>query len=286
MQKIQASDLKIKKIMNGSNKSIIYLLKDESILKLYNTKLLSILKKLGIDHEKKILDTKELTNVPEIMTPKKAVYDGNIFIGYTMSKALGQDYNTYDDNLSLKDRENLLHYIKRHLLLEDIVKRSNKENIVFPDLCTCDNIFINGDRISLIDYDGLQVKEHRVDTISTSLGEPSQYYKNRKYMTEDNLFTSELDKKSLIILFFLTTFNINLNKVGTKTMGQTITLDDVFYFIGLEDYDIMNKVWKIFNNEVSNEFLGDDLYRLYDNYQLKVLNQVANNQYIKKLIKK
>ena len=44
MQKIQASDLKIKKIMNGSNKSIIYLLEDGSILKLYNTKLLSILK--------------------------------------------------------------------------------------------------------------------------------------------------------------------------------------------------------------------------------------------------
>ena len=70
MQKIQASELKIKKIINHNNKSIIYLLENGTVLKLYNTKLL---KKLGIDHEKKILDAKEIARVPEIITPKKAV---------------------------------------------------------------------------------------------------------------------------------------------------------------------------------------------------------------------
>lgn len=286
MQKIQISELKIKKIINHNNKSIIYLLENGTVLKLYNTKLLEMLKRVGIDHEKKILDAKEITKVPEIITPKKAVYENKTFIGYTMPRVLGEDFNTHDDNLSISERENLLYYIRQHLQLEDIVKRANQEEIIFPDLCTCDNILINGNKISFIDYDGLQIKNHRVDAISTSLGEPSQYFKNRKYTTANGLFTKELDKKSLIILFFLSAFNINLNKIGTNAMGHIITLDDIFNIIGLEDYDIMNKVWKIFNDKETNEFLGDDLYHLYEEYQLKVIAQVANNQYIKKLIKK
>ena len=286
MQKIQIRELKIKKIINHNNKSIIYLLENGTVLKLYNTKLLEMLKRVGIDHEKKILDAKEITKVPEIITPKKAVYENKTFIGYTMPRVLGEDFNTHDDNLSISERENLLYYIRQHLQLEDIVKRANQEEIIFPDLCTCDNILINGNKISFIDYDGLQIKNHRVDAISTSLGEPSQYFKNRKYTTANGLFTKELDKKSLIILFFLSAFNINLNKIGTNAMGHIITLDDIFDIIGLEDYDIMNKVWKIFNDKETNEFLGDDLYHLYEEYQLKVIAQVANNQYIKKLIKK
>ena len=47
---------------------------------------------------------------------------------------------------------------------------------------------------------------------------------------QKDLFTKNLDKKSLILLYFLCTFHVDLNKVGiispvTKTV---ITLDEIF----------------------------------------------------------
>ncbi|MEE3342669.1 MAG: hypothetical protein VZS44_01095 [Bacilli bacterium] len=288
MKKLELGDIKIKRGLEKTDNCYIFEMDNGEILKVYDDNLLFILDLIDLDIEKRILDSKEINNVKEIIVPNGAVYNNNSFVGYTMPKAKGVDYNEKERSLSLEDRENLKQYVFWHLKLEDIIRRANKENVVFPDLLTCDNIFFHDNNFSFIDYDGIQINDNKVLSISSSLGNPAQYY-NKKYMKEMEIFTDELDKKSLIVLFFLTAFNINLANVGeiNPYTGEVITLDQIFQILGLEDYDIMNKVWKLFSLKDKNEFLDKDLYRLIDNYDLRVIGKVSGSDcYVKKLFKK
>ena len=177
-------------------------------------------------------------------------------------------------------------YADEHMKLESIVKRGNDAGIVFPDLCTCDNIFIDSSgNMNFIDYDGLQVGNHITPILSTSLGRQEQYLCSKYY--KNGLFTPELDKKSLIILYFLTAFNINLGKVGmiNPANNDEVTLDFVFESIGLDDYDIQDKVWKCLQSKYKNEFLGDDVYHIADYYDM-IAVPIGNGKYVKRLIKK
>ncbi len=47
--------------------------------------------------------------------------------------------------------------------------------------------------------------------------------------------------------------------------------------------DIQQKVWKLYQQSVSNEFLGDDIYALAEQYRLV---ELFPNAGIKRLIKK
>ena len=111
----------------------------------------------------------------------------------------------------------------------------------------------------------------------------SKKYRNQ----EKQLFKKDLDIKSLIYLYFLTTFNIDLNKVGqiNPFTRQPISLEEIFNCINLEDVDIMHKVWKIYQENIPNEYLGEDVYKLAENYQIEIHGQSTPNTYLKKLKK-
>ena len=47
-----------------------------------------------------------------------------------------------------------------------------------------------------------------------------------------------------------------------------MTLDDIFSIINLDDVDIQQKVWKLYQSDQSNEFLEEDLYRIAEEYKL------------------
>ena len=287
MKRVDFKELNIKKGIEKNSRGYVLELDDDRVLKVYNDDYLLILNIVGIDLENRILGAKKFSNVKEIIVPDSAVYIDDEFFGYTMPKAKGINYNDYGERLSIEDRENISKYVLEYLKLEDIIRRANKEKLVFPDLLTCDNIFVHNGNYSFIDYDGIQIGDNKVAAISSSLGDQTQYL-GTKYMKGSALFTEQLDKKSLILLFFLTTFNINLDNVGKIDLftGKRIELDDVFMAIDLDDYDIMNKVWKLFVNDENNEFLGDDLYNLIDKYNLKIIGKIRDNCYVKRLIKK
>lgn len=139
--------------------------------------------------------------------------------------------------------------------------------------------------MSLIDYDGLQIEKFITPVISSSLGDQKQYF-CPKYCN-NKIFTSELDKKSLIILYFLDTFNVDITKVGTRNpiTGRIVTLDDIFECINLENYDIQNKVWKCLQTKYENEFLGDDVYEIAYDYNM-IVHKASKGNYFKRLIKK
>lgn len=269
-----------------SSSATLFKMKNGDILKIFNPFYMTMAKMHRINLEKKIEAADSVKLSDKIKIPTSAFYDSNnSFIGYASNSACGISYNDLEDTLTLKQREDLYRYANIFTKLEKIVKESDA---VFPDLCTCDNIFIDeNDNIELIDYDGIQVGNHRVMQMSTTLGADSLYC-NPKY-SRNGLFTKNLDKKSLILLYFLDVLNVNLNMVGQKVpgTGELITLDMVFNIIGIDDYDFMNKVYKIFNDKLDNEYLGESLYDIAERYTMKAFpTPMGEGCYIKKLIRK
>lgn len=289
MKKISFYDLEIDKLISQSESSQVYRLQDGSVLKIFSelNKLYNSI--VGINLEEKIISAEKIENVPEIIIPSAGVYSGSSFIGYTNEYVQGINYGQWDDELTLKQRTDLGMYAKMHSNLEDIVRRANGKKIIMPDLLTCDNIIItNNGKLKIIDYDGLQIGKFRSVSMSTSLGNQGQY-EIPKYK-QDKLFTHNLDKKSLILLYFLQAFNINLENIGRidpKT-GKPITLDDIFELICLDDDDVKQKVWKCYQKDCPNEFLGDDVFKIAEKYDMVVYPILYNNQqqFIKRLYRK
>jgi len=266
----------------------VYRLQNGDFLKLYNSVLSIALNKDG-NLERKIMSAEVIPEVPEILVPKSGVYDNprqNNFVGYITPPAEGIDLNSYDENYTLEQRSNLVHYGTIFQNISSAVERANKKKIVFPDLCTCDNIFISGGKITFIDYDGLQVGKHGSYAISSTLGNQGQYF-SPKYL-ERGLFTSELDKKSIVLLYFLSAFNVDLNMIGQKNpmTGKIITLEEAFRIIGLEDNDFMQKVYNTLSPTKPGEYIGEDVVRIGEEYNMQCYGKVADGYYIKKLFKK
>ena len=291
MIKIQFKEInKGLRLLHIGEYSRIYQLPNGNFFKAFNITYLNMFKQSGFDMERKILETPDLVTNSSIIKPISAVYNGGLFVGFIMPRALGINYNEWDSNLSLRQRSNLLMYANQYKRLEDIIK--NTPNIVYPDICTCDNIYVNSSGIQLIDYDGLQINNHPTVSFSTTLGDYRTYLPISKYCDNSEggfpLFTKELDKKSLILLYFLTTFNIDLNKVGSRVPGsnRVLTLDDLFKILNLNDYDMMHKVWKLFNDKEQNDWLGEDVFRIADNYKMVVDPRPIDGKYLKKLVRR
>ena len=114
---------------------------------------------------------------------------------------------------------------------------------------------------------------------------PEEVLNNKYFDFETGLFTKEIDIRSAIFLYFVDVFGINLasvNRINPYT-GQMVTLDEIFSIINLQDVDIQQKVWKLYQTYIPNEFLGDDIYKLAEQYKLV---ELFPNAPIKRLVKR
>lgn len=289
MKKVYFEEIedKVVKLISNNQFSVVYLLKDGRFFKMFNPIFIKLLKNNGSDIERKILDAKKIDNVPEIIIPESIVYDKNYFLGYTILPAKGISFVEDEDNKSKEERCNLYRYALEQVKLENVVKRANNEGIVFPDLLTCDNIFISDLGYQFIDYDGIKIGNIPVLQLSTMLGDDEQY-EIPKYMDNNSLYNSNLDKKSLLFLYYLSAFNINLNMVGVTNPydGKIITLDDVFNIIGLKNYDLMQATYLAVNDKVNDNIYLDSIpYQIADEYDLTIVGSTPDGD-LKKLIKK
>ena len=66
---------------------------------------------------------------------------------------------------------------------------------------------------------------------------------------------------------------------------KRVTLDDIFSCINLDDDDFCHKVSCLFDNNRSNMYLGNDIFRLAEKYKLDVYGQ-SGNCALKRLVKK
>ena len=67
---------------------------------------------------------------------------------------------------------------------------------------------------------------------------------------------------------------------------KVITLGEIFNLIGLEDYEIYEKVSKIFDDSKDNEYLEDSIDKIEKDYSLFVYPESRNGIYLKRLIKR
>jgi len=267
--------------------SRIYKTKDGEFVKLFMPIVLQMYYNVAhVNLEAKLLNKEKYFISEEINKPNTVIYAKNgMAVGYKMKSALGINFNDFDSTLNNQQILDLERFNNIHKRLEDIVKRN--KDIVFPDLCTCDNIYIGPeDKIELIDYDGMQIGKHQAIEMSTTLNEQFNNYYIPKYWQKD-LFTKNLDKKSLILLYFLSTFHVDLNKVGVISpfTKKPITLEETFWLMGLNDNEILDKVNKIFKSNEDNVYLEDSIDRLAKDYKL-VAHSVGPNTYLKKLVRK
>ena len=287
MLKEYKKDLKMKKILAKSPYTIIYELCDGRVFKEFTSEMLFFMYRVNFPIENRINQATPISNVKEILIPTSSVYEeNNHFIGYTEPKAKGMQLSKTDFLYTFKRVTDLNQYTEEYLKLEEIVKRANEQGIVFPDLLTVDNIFIDKyGNYQFIDYEGIQIQKNHVMGMSTSLGN-EELYENPKYKKSKYLYTTNLDKKSLLYYYFLETLNVNLANVGIpNTYGEPITLEEVFYQINLHDYDFMQKIYIALKSTGENAYIGEDVKRMNEKYTLEATS-IGNHMYLKRYRKK
>lgn len=270
MFKEDIKSLKFKKIISHTSYSIIYELDDGRVFKYFTSYMLKFMKINQFDIERRICDSVPISHVPEIFIPLSSVYSEDCFIGYTMTKAKGIPLSQNVFGHTFQQITDLTQISERYLKLENIVKEANNQGIVFPDFLTLENIFIdeNGN-YQFIDYDGIQIGDNWVMKISDGLGDQEQYFCPKYF--DGLLFHSNLDKKSLIFYYFSDAFHVDLSLVNSSTPFGVITLEHIFRQINLDDDDLKHKVWKCFQDTLDNEYIGEDVKRICENYQMTVL---------------
>ena len=282
---ITYDDINRCRFLSGSSKSLLFEMPDGQVLKMFNPSYLALTKKMGFQIEEQLLSAKEVPNT-DILVPSSVCYLEGDFIGYTMPKAKGQTFYDYGLSLSLEDRANLYQYADIFSKIEHTVQ--NADNIVFPDLCSCKNMIIDEEHnMQFIDYDGLQVGNFPPTSISSLLGPIDCIQMNPKYF-QNGSYTKELDKKSLIYLYFSFVFNVGLQHVGMNVgSNRILTLDDVFSALFIDDSELYDKVFRVFDDSSSNEYLGDTVFRIADEYSLLVDSvPIKQGCYEKRLVRK
>lgn len=270
MEKVQLSELDLRDLICDGVRSTVYRLDNNMILKLYKVNYLYLAKSVSVDIEKKILDASNMSLRSNIIKPKMAVYDGLNFRGDISVEANGVDFGTFLDGLNRKQLGDLSLFATIYNKLEEIVRLT--PNIVYPDICSYENIFIGdeGKRIELIDYEGFQINDHPSLSFSTGLGDRHILNKSNKYCRTPvqngiaPLYTKELDIRSLIFFYFRCVFNIDLR--------YNRDLEIIARNINLNNPNIMYKVWSLFEEDVPNEWLGEDVFRIADEYNLEILS--------------
>ena len=269
MNIVQLNDLNIKNKIYDGKRSSVYILEDGRILKIYKRDYIELLRKVGIDIEKKMADSFVTSTNDNIIKPSCLVYDKQEFVGDISIRAKGVDYLTFLESLNIEERTDLKLFATLYSKLESIIRTSS--NIVFPDICSYENIFIsNSDcNIELIDYEGFQVDNYPTLSFSRGLGDRQILMKSKKYTVEQGitgkvpLYTKELDIRSLIYFYFRSVFNIDLR--------YDRDIEVIARSINLNNPDIMYKVWALFEEDVPNEWLGDDVFEIATDYKLEIL---------------
>lgn len=275
---------KIKLTMNSLSGSMLlssgfdgnlYRLSDGSVLKLFNAVYWDFYKKVIIDMEEKILHADTISH-PRIVVPDKVCYMNDYVAGYVRRDVAGKKFEDVFGNESDNDKVNLYRYALIHHNLESVLEECN--DIVFPCLCDGTGIYFGQDfKPYFVSGEELQFAGFKAVRFSKKLALRTDF-NNPKYI-QNGLFTKNLDKMSSIYLYFLNTFNVDLSKIDYNSLGE------VFNRLGLKDDDICHKVWRLFDKDSDNDFLRDDVFRIADVYDMRVVFNTGTTC-VKTLVKK
>ena len=253
----------------------LYRLSDGSILKLFNAVYLDSYKRQNIDLKEKMLQV-ETIHHPRIIVPDRMCCRDDDVVGNIRRDVSGRSFTEFFSNESDNDKVNLYRYALIHHNLESVVEECS--DIVFPCLCDETGIYLEQDfKPYFVNFEELQHGTFRAGRVSKKLGLRTDSNDSR-YLS-DGLFTKNLDKMSSIYLYFLNTFNVDLSKFDSTSVGE------VFNGLGLKDDDICHKVWSLFDKDYDNDFLGDDVFRIAEEYDMRVIFNTRTTC-VKRLVKK
>ena len=216
-----------------------------------------------------------------ILLPTCVYFDGEIK-GYTMPRVndkielatLLEKPNNRPN--SLEEKANIL------IALSEKVKKLNEDGIIFPDLANASNTFFDkkSREFTFIDYDGLQIQDASTYSFSSLL--LNVFYNllsDKKYLDANSkLFTSNLDKYSLLLLFIYYTTGKCISDIIPRSpyfflpcdseMDNKRLFEDFFSSIGISDTDVSSLIEDAYNYDVDNQYPDSAIKKLVKDYNL------------------
>lgn len=267
MLKIQYSSIKgIAKVISKNKFYHILRLKDGSIAKVFTQAFLRLDRKNNCQTERKIIESENI-HIPGIATPTGIIYKKGEFCGYTMNEGLGEISHEKSDSLPQLGLKQSALIIKK---LEEIIEEAHKQGLVFPNILETIEQILNK-KIDFFSIEEMQYKDMPAPFCSTYLGDLT-FLTDTKYMqTDNNLFTPEIDRLSMLILYLIFTCNIDLmKKVNEYNKNWDIreTITEIILELGLESSPLAMKLYNLFRDSEANQPIGEDLMKIAEKYQL------------------
>lgn len=169
------------------------------------------------------------------------------------------------------------------IALSEKVKMLNREGIIIPDLANVTNTFVGNskDDFSFIDYDGLQISDASSYSMSSLLGDVCNTLLcyDKYFNRYEKLYTDNLDKFSLLLLFIYYTTNKNISSdISTSLLTflpdedepkpDSKVFEEFFSSLGISDTDISILIENSYNIKTDNEYPEESIKKLVKDYDL------------------
>ena len=266
MEKVELTNINFKKIkiLKKSSISKVFLLDEKEVVKVYNSSYLK-----GINRRRALerkIQASSTIKLKELVLPKKIILTNGNFAGYTMDYIKGESYL----DIAIAPYRNLDLINKEYLEIEKIIKKFHKEGIIVPDLLNLTNIIVTEEGLRFIDYDGMQIRDNKASSVSKILKKDIRHSSTIKYCNHLGLYTEELDKKSLLILYILITFNNLINDINMDN-NRFEKIDKLLEELNISQEDklkeIINKAYNP-RNDIKNEYLEEAVKEIGNKYVL------------------
>lgn len=266
MEKVELTNINFKKIkiLKKSPISKVFLLDEKEVLKVYNSSYLK-----GINRRRALerkIQASSTIKLKELVLPKKIILINGNFAGYTMEYIKGESYL----DIAIAPYRNLDLINKEYLEIEKIIKKFHKEGIIVPDLLNLTNIIVTEDGLRFIDYDGMQIRDNKASSVSKILKKDIRHSSTIKYCNHLGLYTEELDKKSLLILYILITFNNLINDINMDN-NRFEKIDKLLEELNISQEDKLKEIIdKAYNprSDIKNEYLEEAVKEIGKKYVL------------------
>lgn len=266
MERVELTNINFKKIkiLKKSPISKVFLLDEKEVVKVYNSSYLK-----GINRRRALerkIQASSTIKLKELVLPKKIILINGNFAGYTMEYIKGESYL----DIAIAPYRNLDLINKEYLEIEKIIKKFHKEGIIVPDLLNLTNIIVTEEGLRFIDYDGMQIRDNKASSVSKILKKDIRHSSTIKYCNHLGLYTEELDKKSLLILYILITFNNLINDINMDN-NRFEKIDKLLEELNISQEDklkeIINKAYNP-RNDIKNEYLEEAVKEIGKKYVL------------------
>lgn len=139
--------------------------------------------------------------------------------------------------------------------------------------------------LSLTDYDGFKIGEYASICISSAINNKYKIHKSKFY--KNDLFTEELDKYSLMILFLQELSSLDLSSIDTinPATNEILTTRDLADYINLDDEEIIRMIEDTVSIDREGVYVSEVADAIASKYDLMVYYE-EDGEYTKVLVKK